>query len=164
MSINKRIEYLRKNLGLNQKDFGEKIGLKKSAASWIEKEGNVVIDQNKRIICDKFRVSLRWLETGEGDMYVQDTQSDVFEVLRQQYHMNDAEETILRSYFGLPEEHRHIITDFLRSISTRPAEEDGREKSNRLLDQELDDYRQELEAEQKDASLSGTGKGGIKGA
>ena len=44
MNINQRIKMLRKEMGLNQKDFGAKIGLGQGAVSWIEKDGNTVID------------------------------------------------------------------------------------------------------------------------
>ena len=50
MSINRRIKELRKSLGLNQSDFGARIGLKNSAISKLEQDGNTVVDQNKRII------------------------------------------------------------------------------------------------------------------
>lgn len=58
LSINQRIKELRKSLGLNQRDFGARIGLKGGAISKIEQDGNTVVDQNKRIICDKFHISM----------------------------------------------------------------------------------------------------------
>ena len=57
MNINQRLKMLRKEMGLNQKDFGAKIGLGQGAVSWIEKDGNTVIDQNIRLICDTFNIS-----------------------------------------------------------------------------------------------------------
>ena len=45
MTINDRIKELRKKLGFTQIEFAEKIGLKKSAASWIEKNGSNVTDR-----------------------------------------------------------------------------------------------------------------------
>lgn len=51
MTINERIKLLRKELGLNQTDFGEKIGIKVSQASYIEKAGNPVTQRVVQLIC-----------------------------------------------------------------------------------------------------------------
>lgn len=69
MSTNNRIKSLRKCLGLKQAEFGNKIGLKNGAISWMEKEGNTVTKQNIKIICDTFNVSEEWLLRGTGDMF-----------------------------------------------------------------------------------------------
>ena len=66
MTINERIKELRKSHGLTQEEFGKRIGLKKSAASWIEQDGNTIIDQNIRLICNAFHINEEWLRTGEG--------------------------------------------------------------------------------------------------
>lgn len=113
MSINQRIKNLRKSLKLNQSDFGDRIGLKNSAISKLEQEGNTVVDQNKRIICDKFHISMHWLETGEGDMYAPDSPRDIFDSLREELQLSEVEETILRGYFELDEKAREAVTSFI---------------------------------------------------
>ena len=95
MSINQRIKEIRKDIGLNQSDFGARIGLKSGAISKIEQDGNTVVEQNKRIICDKFHVSMHWLETGEGDKYTADAVSDIFDSMRDELNLSDVEENIL---------------------------------------------------------------------
>lgn len=75
-SINSRIRELRKELGLNQAEFGKRIGLKNGAISWMEKEGNTVTDQNVQLICEKFHVRRSWLLEGEGEMFVTHTKQD----------------------------------------------------------------------------------------
>ncbi|WP_231037819.1 helix-turn-helix domain-containing protein [Pectinatus frisingensis] len=116
MTINERIRVLRKDLGLNQKDFGARIGLKNKTISWMEQDGSTVIEQNRRIICDKFHVSINWLETGEGDMYSQDAPNDIFDTLRTELKLSDIEEKILRGYFDLDERSRKSVTDFIVNI------------------------------------------------
>jgi len=69
MSINGRIKLLRKSLQLNQRDFGNKIGLTQSGVSWMEQEGNTVIEQNIRLLCDTYGVAESWLRDGSGEMY-----------------------------------------------------------------------------------------------
>ena len=50
MSINKRINLLRKQLGMIQQDFANKIGVQRVTISWMEKEGNTITKQNIKII------------------------------------------------------------------------------------------------------------------
>ena len=66
MTINQRIKSLRKDMKLNQKEFGAKIGLGQGAISWMEKDDSTIIDQNIRLICDTFHVNEDWLRNGQG--------------------------------------------------------------------------------------------------
>lgn len=66
-----RIKQIRKDANMNQTEFGEAIGVTFSALSKYE-QGKVVPDKSVRLlICSKFHVSETWLETGEGDPYVE---------------------------------------------------------------------------------------------
>lgn len=67
--MNKRIKQLRKTLGLNQKQFGESIGLKANSISYLEQEGFNVTEQNIKSICREFNVNEDWLRNGTGDMF-----------------------------------------------------------------------------------------------
>ena len=158
MSINQRIKELRKGLGLNQSDFGARIGLKNSAISKLEQDGNTVVDQNKRIICDQFGVSLQWLETGEGDMYA-DTDSDerLFEQLHSELGLNEREQQILWTFLTFSEEERTRVLDFAtefvsRLSAERAAEEtppDSVPMTDEEIQRELDSYEAELRAQKK---------------
>ena len=154
MSINQRIKEIRKDIGLNQSDFGARIGLKSGAISKIEQDGNTVVEQNKRIICDKFHVSMHWLETGEGDKYTADAVSDIFDSMRDELNLSDVEENILRKYFELSKESRQAVTDFIISIGNDvqpPAagptlSQSDRDRAHAQLDQELDAAEQDASA------------------
>lgn len=66
-----RIKRIRKDLNMNQTEFGEAIGVTLAAYSKYE-TGKVVPDKSIRLlICSKFNVSETWLETGEGKPYVE---------------------------------------------------------------------------------------------
>jgi transcriptional regulator with XRE-family HTH domain len=154
MSINQRIKEIRKDIGLNQSDFGARIGLKSGAISKIEQDGNTVVEQNKRIICDKFHVSMHWLETGEGDKYTADAVSDIFDSMRDELNLSDVEENILRKYFELSKESRQAVTDFIISIGNDvqppaadpPLSQSDRDRAHAQLDQELDAAEQDASA------------------
>lgn len=160
MSVNHRIKEIRLSLGFNQKDFGEQIGLKKSAASWMEKTGNTITEQNKKIICDKFHVSKQWLETGEGEMKVPDAPSDdIFVSLRDELKLSDVEEKILRNYFDLDIKSRKAVVDFIYKIGSSlnkssTSEEEKWQAKRKALHDQLD---AELDAEEKGQSASDSG-------
>ena len=67
--INKRLKLIRKELGLSQGDFAERIGFKQTALSMIESGHNVLNDRHIKLICSTFNVSERWLRDGEGEMF-----------------------------------------------------------------------------------------------
>lgn len=62
-----RIKELRKHLGLNQTEFGARIGVKQTTVAGYE-NGRAPLDTVISSICREFDVNEVWLRTGEGDM------------------------------------------------------------------------------------------------
>ena len=171
MNINQRIKTIRKQLGLNQTEFGEKIGLAQTGVSWIEKDGNTVIEQNIRLICETFGINEAWLRTGEGEREAVSAASDPFLPLRQKHHLSFIEEQVLRIYFKLDETARASVCQYVQTVAEAiaeppPAEEppraaDEKQRTAPLTDEEIEaelaDYRAELLAERevRSASISG---------
>lgn len=100
--MNTRIRELRKALNLSQKDFGQRIGLKQNAISYMEKIGSTVTEQNIKTICSQFSVSENWLRTGSGKMFLESEKKqkeffDIFDELSpalQEYLINTAKELL----------------------------------------------------------------------
>lgn len=64
-----RIKRIRKDANLTQATFAEAIGATRPMIAVYE-TGRVVPDKSMQmLICSKFNVSERWLETGEGEPY-----------------------------------------------------------------------------------------------
>ena len=64
-----RIRRIRKDLNMNQTEFGAEIGATQKMVTTYE-TGAVIPDKSIRLlICHKFNVSEAWLETGEGAPY-----------------------------------------------------------------------------------------------
>lgn len=116
MNINQRIRSLRKKLKLSQKDFGLKLGMGQAAISWMEQDGNTIVDQNKRIICDKFHVSMRWLETGDGDM-LSDNPAALVEKLAADIGMTRDEQELLETFISFPPEERAQVISFAKCFA-----------------------------------------------
>ena len=68
--MNQRIRILRQTLHLSQKSFGEKIGLKQNAISYMEKPNATITEQTIKCICSLFHVNEDWLRTGNGKMFL----------------------------------------------------------------------------------------------
>lgn len=62
-----RVEFLKK---MTQTEFGEKIGLKKSAVSHIESGASSITAQTRAAICREFHVREAWLRTGDGEPFL----------------------------------------------------------------------------------------------
>ena len=67
--MNERIKQLRKHLGLNQTDFGSKIGIKQTSIANYESGTRVPLDAVVASLCREFGVSEQWLRTGTGEMF-----------------------------------------------------------------------------------------------
>ena len=74
--MNNRIRELRKTLGLRQREFAERIGLKQNAISYMEKNGSTVTEQNIKSICSQFNVNEHWLRDGTGGMFIEQTKDE----------------------------------------------------------------------------------------
>ena len=72
--MNERIRLLRKELGLNQSDFGYKIGVKQGTVAGYESGARTPLDAVVSSICREFDVNEEWLRTGEGEMFEQMTE------------------------------------------------------------------------------------------
>ncbi|MGL5257011.1 MAG: helix-turn-helix domain-containing protein [Proteocatella sp.] len=109
MTINERIKLIRQNSGLNQKLFSNELGISQGGVSWMEKPGNNISDQSKKMICAKFHIHEEWLETGNGDMYVQ-SEKDIVELLVKQYHMSLEQKKLMEIFLSMSEEKRDAVS------------------------------------------------------
>ena len=73
ITMNERLKIARKALGLNQTEFAARIGVTNPAISKIEKGQNKLTDQMIIIICRTYKINEAWLRTGEGEMFVDET-------------------------------------------------------------------------------------------
>lgn len=76
--MNSRLKELRKSLNLSQKDFGSKLKLSPDMISLLERGKRKFTERVISDICREFNVNRSWLETGEGDMFI-DTLTEIEE-------------------------------------------------------------------------------------
>lgn len=144
MTVNQRIKKLRKSLGMNQGEFGQKIGMGQAGISKIEQDGNTVIDQNIRLICQTFHVSEQWLRTGAGPMESDDV-STMLARLQEEMDLTDLEMRLLQTYFSFSAEERQTFLAMAQKFAARLAAEKSPEELDRQREQAtLDAVRQEF--------------------
>jgi transcriptional regulator with XRE-family HTH domain len=70
-TINERFKAVRDELGLNQTEYGSKLGLKQGSVGDIErgKSGIGVSESVQKLLEIEYNVNLKWLETGVGNMF-----------------------------------------------------------------------------------------------
>lgn len=78
MTQNERVKEIRKTLGLTLEKFGERIGVTRGSMSNIENGNRNLTEQMTKSICREFSVDYMWLNTGEGEMFI-DTDDDFIE-------------------------------------------------------------------------------------
>lgn len=159
ISINERVNYLRKNeLNLTLEEFGRHIQMTKGAISYMEKGNRVVSERTIKMICTEFNVNENWLRTGEGEMFVENDDSIIAE-LAKDYNLDDFDKTMITHYLQLDSAARKAIKDYVAALAVQLAQNETAatvEENNEEVDieAELERYRQELEAEKKEKMLS----------
>ena len=101
-----RIRRIRKDLKLNQTEFGNMLGCSQAALTSYE-TGRVIPDKSIRLlICEKFNVNEVWLETGEGVPYKEGLVPELAHALRNMPAVQAALERLLPRL--TPEDFEHI--------------------------------------------------------
>ena len=130
--MNTRIKQLRLSLGLNQADFGARIGVTQGSVTNYESGTRVPLDAIITSICREFGVSETWLRTGEGDMYVPRTRLE--EITQRVAELagespNPFREKLILALLRIPSEKWPLIEQAAREILSEdpPETEKGRE-------------------------------------
>lgn len=111
--MEERLKELRKTLGLNQEDFGSKIGLTRSAICNYENGSRTLMEQTIISICREFNVNRVWLVEGTGDMFT-NLPETILDELALQFDLSEEEKGLVADFCNLSKEQRTIIMRFLR--------------------------------------------------
>ena len=74
--MNDRIKKLRQALSLSQEEFGKRLGVTRGAITNIELNKVKPKPLFVNLICREFNASENWIRTGEGEMFVEKTESE----------------------------------------------------------------------------------------
>ena len=144
-TTNERVKVLRKELGLTQTEFGKRIRLSQNHLTGIEKGHRNLTEAMSKLICTEFHVNEAWLRTGEGEMFVQ-TSNSAIDQLASEYNLDELDKEILSVYIQLPAQYRTALKAYLTGIMQKFKPPEQQKLS---IDEEVEAYRRELEAEEK---------------
>lgn len=133
--MKERIRQLRKELGLNQTDFGERIGVKQGSVAGYESGARTPIDAVITSICREFDVNEDWLRTGEGEMFKERSPSDevgyyVEDLLDYAGHGNPFYDMIIemmKTYTELDEKSQAVIRNYFQNVADGIHKEEKQE-------------------------------------
>lgn len=161
MNTNERIKLLRKELGLTQNEFGEKIGLKKSAISQIENGSTSSNPRIVQLICTAFNISEKWLTEGKGDMYTSDEEA-ILDKLAGMYDLSESQMIFAKQWLQLPATAKDAVVDYIVSVASAlqgKKAEKKKDEATITATLSMDDYNllQEIKAEEAEQQASASG-------
>lgn len=113
--MNERIKQIRRELGLTQTEFAERIGLKQNSIALIESGKRNISDQAVLSICREYGVNEEWLRTGTGEKMMPDA-SDELEALVKKYDLSNADQVLIEKYVNLKAGSRETIINFITDV------------------------------------------------
>lgn len=118
--MKERIRELRRHLNMTMEEFGARIGLTKSAVSFIESGRNGARDQTVFAICREFGVNEHWLRTGEGEMFEQ-TRETMLDKLCAEYDLGAEHRAIVEGFLDLTPQDRDVVLKYFHNVFSRSA-------------------------------------------
>ena len=115
-----RIIVLRKELGLTQRQFGERIGVQRGTVTNYEIGRNIPTETVRLMICREYGVKRERLETGEGEMFEEKSRHEQVKEISEKYLNKENE--IFRSRLisvisGLTEEQLAVLAEFAEMVT-----------------------------------------------
>lgn len=150
MTENERVKELRKLLNLSQEEFGSKIGIQKTAISKIERGENGLTEQNRILICREYKAHERWLQTGEGEMFIRSSSEEV-DNIAQKYNLSSEARILIERFLLLRPEVQQGIVDYILDAA---AIINGEKKPEPTKAEKLAQYAKELTEQEEAAERS----------
>ena len=108
-----RIREIRKEQGLTQEAFGERIGIQQNSVARIESGNRMPSEPVIRAICREFGVSRTWLENGIGDKYIGSVQSDIDAINKIMDGQSENKKKLMRILADMPDELLDKMVEYL---------------------------------------------------
>lgn len=128
--MNERLKKLRKTLDLTQQEFGNRIGVKRNTIATYESGRNEPIDSVFSLICREFNVNETWLRTGEGDMFIEIPEEDLYSRAAASVLKEDDPVAMegLKLYYSLPPESKKAVKNYILQLAEMIKEHENKEE------------------------------------
>lgn len=128
MSINERIKLLRKELGLNQKEFALQLGITQSGVSYMEQPGSTVADSTIKTICLTCNLNENWLRYGELPKIIESKSFSLDKFVDQRKATDEEKEMlkeIMQIYFDFdPDVRKALLSTYMNKIHPEQKQKD----------------------------------------
>lgn len=122
LTVNERIKKVRKEKGMNQKQFAALLGVTQSGISYMEQSGSNVSDSSIKSICTMCNLNEDWLRNGTEPMYIQAPTFSLDDFVRQRGG-TELEVDIMKAYFELePDIRAMLVQHFKERLTASRAE------------------------------------------
>lgn len=114
--MTERIKAIRRTVGCTQQEFADRLGLKRNTIATYEIGKAVPSDRTISDICREFRVSEVWLRTGEGEMFLRQTEAEQLAEITTRMELDQDDPFIsmitsaVKSYYRLSETEKAAIS------------------------------------------------------
>lgn len=122
MTVNERIKKVRKEKGMNQKQFAALLGVTQSGISYMEQSGSNVSDSSIKSICTMCNLNEDWLRNGTEPMYIQAPTFSLDDFVRQRGG-TELEIDIMKAYFELEPDTRAMLIQHFKERLTASRDE-----------------------------------------
>lgn len=114
--MNERIKQIRRELGLTQTEFAERIGLKQNSIALIESGKRNISDQAVLSICREYGINEEWLRTGLGNQKCESI--NPIDKLADRYTLSGFDKVFIEKYVNLAPSKRKIVMDFIMDVAS----------------------------------------------
>ena len=121
--MKERIKKIRRELNLTQREFAERIGIKRNTIANYETGRNDPVDSVISLICREFNVREEWLRTGEGEMF-KPKPSDILDQLAYKYKLFNFDYVMIEKFLAMPPDLRRAIYDHFHDVDAALSEMD----------------------------------------
>jgi len=118
--MKERIKLIREQYGLSQSAFAARLGISRASVCQLESGINGASNSTVINICREFNVNREWLETGNGDMLINTTESE--ELARTVAKiLADSDEFVIKTFLALGQlspQQWQLVKDFVDKIKS----------------------------------------------
>lgn len=116
--MHKRIRELRENLNLSQTAFAARVGMTRSVISNIELGLVEIPEYRISAIVKEFNVNRKWLETGEGDMFLPQSDHAIVDQWMREYNGSPVFRALMTTYLQLSEPRRRLLGELIEEFAS----------------------------------------------
>lgn len=142
-----RIREIRSELGMTQKVFGESLGISRDMCANIECGRVRASSTFQELLCMKYNVSAKWLQTGEGEMFLKEEPNEL-DFFAHKFDLSDFEKAFVKVYLRLSKEQRDAFCNGMYDELIKSSEsktEERWERDARLLQEEAEALKRDAE-------------------